>query len=312
MSAGQIIGLVVLAIIILLILFILIPCIKIVSEKDFIIIQRFGKYHATLTKGIHFIVPFIDRVLIKDSTKEKFYDFQPQLVITKDNATIKVDTVTYLKIIDPKLYAYGAEKPVNAVENLTATTLRNLIGEMDLDDSLTSREIINAKLTEIIDKVSDPWGIKITRIEIKNIMPPREIQEAMVRQMQAERDKRALILEAEGIKQSEILKAEGRRQSTILNAEAEKSRTLLAAEAEKQKLILEAEGQREAINIINEAKLNKEVLTLKAIEKLTDLSNGNATKLIIPANVSDFAGQIASATEIFKTVNSKDNKNSSN
>ncbi|WP_036452704.1 SPFH domain-containing protein [Mycoplasma buteonis] len=292
----------------LIILILIFSAIKIVPQTQFWIVQRFGKYHKTLTTGINFIIPIVDRVVIKDTIKEKVFDFPEQLVITKDNATIKVDTVTYLKIVDPKLYAYGAERPIFAIENLTATTLRNVFGELELDQSLTSREVINSKLTRILDEASDAWGIKVNRVEIQNIVPPKEIQEAMIRQMQAERDKRAQILESEGIKQSQILKAEGNRQATILNAEAEKSKIVLAAEAQKEKLILEAQGQKQAIDIINSAKLNSDILSLKAIDKLGELADGKATKIFIPGSIKDFASQIAGASEIFNSVTKTEEK----
>ncbi|WP_426461068.1 SPFH domain-containing protein [Mycoplasma hafezii] len=308
MTTSTIIIIVVVAAISLLIIALLCSAIKIVPQTNFWIVQRFGKYHKTLSTGINFIVPIVDRIVLKETTKEKVFDFPQQLVITKDNATIKVDTVTYLKIIDPQLYAYGAERPIFAIENLTATTLRNLFGELELDQSLTSREMINTRLTHILDEASDAWGIKVNRVEIQNIVPPREIQEAMVRQMQAERDKRAAILDAEGIKQSQILKAEGNRQATILNAEAEKSKKVLEAEAEKAKLILEAEGQKQAIDIINSANLTNNILNLKAIDKLSDLAKGQSTKLFIPGSVKDFAAQVAGVAEIFNSV--KDEKNS--
>ncbi|TNK81966.1 SPFH domain-containing protein, partial [Mycoplasmopsis pullorum] len=218
-----------------LIVLILWKTLKIVSERDFYVVERLGKYNRTLTRGIRFLIPFFEKIVVRDNIKEKVFDFPAQSVITKDNATIKVDTVVYLQITDPKLFAYGAEQPFRAIENLTSTTLRNLIGELELDESLTSREMINSKLTNILDNASDAWGIKVNRIEIQNITPPHEVQEAMIRQMQAERDKRAQILEAEGIRQSKILKAQGEKESKILNAEAEKREMILKAEADKEK-----------------------------------------------------------------------------
>ncbi|MFV8401040.1 SPFH domain-containing protein [Mycoplasma sp. 005V] len=279
----------------------LVKSIVIVQETNFVIVQRLGKYHKTLGKGLHFIIPFLDRKALVENFKEKVMDFPAQSVITKDNATIKVDTVIYLKIVDAQLFAYGAERPWLAIENLTATTLRNLIGEIELDESLTSREIINAKLTKILDAASDPWGIKVNRIEIQNIIPPREVQEAMVRQMQAERDKRANILEAEGIRQSLILKAQGEKESTILNAEAEKQQKILQAEAEKQKRILEAQGEKEAIELINSAGINEAFLRLKSIQEWSEIANGQATKIILPPNLADVASVVAAGAEILKS-----------
>ncbi|SJZ47424.1 SPFH domain-containing protein [Mycoplasmopsis verecunda] len=312
MSGGTIAGIVIGSIFGVIFLGLLIAAIVksivIVPETNFVIIQRFGKYRKTLHKGLHFIVPFIDEKALVENFKEKVMDFPAQSVITKDNATIKVDTVVYLKIVDAQLFAYGAERPYLAIESLTATTLRNLIGEIELDESLTSREIINAKLTKILDIASDPWGIKVNRIEIQDIIPPREVQEAMIRQMQAERNKRANILEAEGIRQSQILKAQGEKESTILNAEASKQQKILEAEAERQKRILEAQGEKEAIELINSAGINESFLRLKSIQEWTTIANGTATKIILPPNLADVASVVAAGTEVFKSMDDKKRK----
>lgn len=300
MSDGAIIGLVLGLFFLILLIIFLAMGIKVVNETDFLIIERFGKYRTTLHKGINFIVPIIDKIRIKDNTKEKVFDFPAQQVITKDNATILVDTVVYLKIQDPKLFAYGAEKPIVAIRNLTSTTLRNLIGELELDQSLTSRDTINSKLTAILDRASDPWGIKVNRIELQNIMPPKEVQEAMIRQMQAERDRRAKILEAEGIRESEILKAQGYKESLILKAEANKRKIILEAEAIKEQLTLEAEGKKSALELLNQSPINESILQLKAIEQLGTLANGNATKIILPPNLKDVASSMAVAQAVIE------------
>ncbi|MGX9358368.1 SPFH domain-containing protein [Mycoplasma sp. 128] len=284
----------------LLVIVLLCLSIKIVPETYFWIVQRLGKYHRTLEKGVNFIFPIIDRVVVKENIKEKVFDFPVQSVITKDNATIKVDTVVYLKIFDAKLYSYGAENPFKAIENLVATTLRNLIGELELDQSLTSREIINAKLTKTLDEASDAWGIRVNRVEIQNIIPPKEVEQAMIRQMQAERDKRARILESEGIKQSLILNAQGNRESVILNAEAAKEKIILQAEAEKQRILLEAQAKKQSIELLNEAKISKEVLQYKALDEIKTLANGTATKIIIPPNLSEIAKIMAVGKEVFQ------------
>ncbi|QNM93479.1 SPFH/Band 7/PHB domain protein [Mycoplasma sp. Pen4] len=305
MEAWQIILIIFGVLLLIFAIFLIAKSIVIVPETQFVVIQKFGKFTKILERGFHMIIPVIEKIAVRDNCKEKVFDFPAQSVITRDNATIKVDTVVYLKIVDPKLYAYGVEKPIFAIEMLTATTLRNLIGELELDESLTSREIINAKLTRILDEASDSWGIKVNRVEIQNITPPKEVQEAMIRQMQAERDKRAKILEAEGIKQSLILKASGEKESTILNAEAKKKETILEAEAKKEKFILEAEGEREAIDLINNSKLNPYILQLKAIQQLKELANGKATKIIIPPNLADVTKVIAAGASIFEEVTNK-------
>ncbi|TQC54479.1 SPFH domain-containing protein [Mycoplasmopsis cynos] len=281
----------------------LIKSIKVIPQSEFAVVERLGKYHKTLKNGINFIVPFIDKIIKKENFKEKVLDFPEQDVITKDNAGIRVDTVVYLAITDPKLFVYGAENSMKAIENLSATTLRNLLGELELDETLTSRDTINSKLTLILDQASDAWGIKVYRVEIKNILPPLDIQNAMEKQMRAEREKRANILDAEGKKAASILIAEGQKSAEILKAEAAKQAEILKAEAFKQAEILKAEGQRKAIDLINEANLSQSILTLKSIEQLEKLANGNATKIIIPPNLSSIASTMSVVSEVLDTKN---------
>lgn len=290
MSPALIVILVITVLAILFLLLLIIKGIKIVPQSHFFVIERLGKYNKTLNNGLHFIVPFIDKVSKRENFKEKVFDFPAQDVITKDNATIKVDTVVYLQITDPKLFTYGAEQPKKAIENLSATTLRNLLGELELDETLTSRDTINTKLADILDAASDSWGIKVHRVELKNILPPKDIQTAMEKQMRAEREKRANILEAEGFKLSAILEAEGKKQAAVLNAEAIKEAS-----------ILEAEGQRQAIDLLNRATLSKDILTLKSIEQLGKLADGKATKIIIPPNLATVAGTMATMGELFNS-----------
>jgi len=281
---------------VILILFIL--SIRIVHQSTAVVVERLGKYHKTLETGVHFILPIFDRTLPAISLKEKVADFPPQPIITKDNVTMQIDTVVYYQITDPKLYMYGVERPVSAIENLTATTLRNIVGELELDETLTSRDTVNGKIRVILDEATDPWGIKINRVELKNIDPPKVIREAMEKQMRAERERREAILLAEGNKKSQILKAEGEKQAKIL-----------IAEAQKAKYIAEAEGEALAIKKIIEANPNQAYLTLKAFEALKNLADGQSTKLIVPSNIADVASLVASVTE---TINStKDNKKDS-
>lgn len=281
---------------VVLILFIL--SIRIVYQSTAVVVERLGKYHKTLETGVHFILPIFDRTLPAISLKEKVADFPPQPIITKDNVTMQIDTVVYYQITDPKLYMYGVERPVSAIENLTATTLRNIVGELELDETLTSRDTVNGKIRVILDEATDPWGIKINRVELKNIDPPKVIREAMEKQMRAERERREAILLAEGDKKSQILKAEGEKQAKIL-----------IAEAQKAKYIAEAEGEALAIKKIIEANPNQAYLTLKAFEALKNLADGQSTKLIVPSNIADVASLVASVTE---TINStKDNKKDS-
>ncbi|MBS1456794.1 MAG: SPFH/Band 7/PHB domain protein [Clostridia bacterium] len=255
----------------------------IVRQSTIVIVERIGKYHKILESGLHFIAPFIDRTLKPISLKEKVADFRPQAVITKDNVTMQIDTVVYFQVTDPKLFTYGVESPLMAIENLTATTLRNLVGELELDGTLTSRDTVNAKMRIILDEATDPWGIKINRVELKNILPPKDIQQAMEKQMRAERERREQILKAEGEKRSSILVAEGEKESTILRAEAKKAA-----------VIAEAEGTAEAIRLINEANPNAAYLTLKGYEALKVLADGKSTKIVVPSEIQNVSGLLAS------------------
>lgn len=295
---------------------ILLSSIKIVPQARAFIVERLGAYHATWKTGVHVKVPFIDRVAKNMSLKEQVLDFPPQPVITSDNVHMQIDTVIYFQIADPKLYTYGVEHPMVAIENLTATTLRNIIGDLELDQTLTSRDIINTKMRSILDEATDPWGIKINRVELKNIMPPQDIQEAMEKQMRAERERREKILQAEGEKKSAILIAEGKKESLILQAEAEKQAAILRAEAAKEAKVREAEGEADAIRkiqkavadgivLINESNPSREVIALKSLESLSALADGKATKLIIPSDVQG----LATIAETLKTVaeNPKEN-----
>lgn len=295
---------------------ILIASVKIVKQSDAVVVERLGKYHKTLTTGIHMIVPFFDKALPKISLKEKVADFPPQPIITKDNVTMQIDTVVYYQITDPKLYAYGVENPIRAIENLTATTLRNIVGELELDETLTSRDTVNAKMREILDGATDPWGIKINRVELKNIDPPRAIREAMEKQMRAERERRETILLAEGEKQSQILRAEGEKQAQILKAQAEKEAQILKAQADKEAQILRAEGEREAliseaegksesIKKIVASKPNAEYVTLQGFEALKGLAQSESTKIIIPSEIQNVAGLLTSVKETITEKKSK-------
>ena len=287
-------GVVVLLVVIVLVLWVLASCIRIVPQAYAVVLERLGAYKATWSTGIHFKVPFIERVARRVNLKEQVVDFPPQPVITKDNVTMQIDTVVFFQITDPKLYAYGVENPIMAIENLSATTLRNIIGDMELDETLTSREVINTKMRASLDVATDPWGIKVNRVELKNIIPPAAIQDAMEKQMKAERERREAILKAEGEKRSTILVAEGKKQSAILDAEAEKQAAILHAEAQKERMIKEAEGQAQAVlkvqqataeglRMIKEAGADESVLTLKSLEALTKVADGKATKIIIPS-----------------------------
>ena len=298
-------------VLIFIILLILVSCIRIVPQAQAMVVERLGAYLETWNVGIHFKVPFIDRVAKRVLLKEQVVDFAPQPVITKDNVTMKIDTVVFFQITDPKLYAYGVENPIMAIENLTATTLRNIIGDLELDQTLTSRETINTKMRSALDVATDPWGIKVNRVELKNIIPPAAIQDAMEKQMKAERERREAILRAEGEKKSTILVAEGKKQSAILDAEADKQAAILHAEAEKEKRIREAEGQAEAIikiqqanadgiRMIKEAGADQTVLQLKSLEAFAKAADGKATKIIIPSEIQALAGLVTSVTEIAK------------
>ncbi|WP_418578925.1 SPFH domain-containing protein [Hungatella sp.] len=301
----------VIIILVLLLVVIVIANIKIVPQAHAYVMERLGAYHVTWETGLHVKIPFLDKIAKKVSLKEQVIDFPPQPVITKDNVTMRIDTVVFFQITDPKLYAYGVENPLMAIENLTATTLRNIIGDLELDQTLTSRETINAKMRESLDIATDPWGIKVNRVELKNIMPPAAIQDAMEKQMKAERERRESILRAEGEKKSTILVAEGKKESAILDAEAEKQAAILHAEAEKEKRIREAEGQAEAIlkvqkanadgiRMIKEAGADQAVLTIKSLEALKTVADGKATKIIIPSEIQGLAGLVSSITEIPK------------
>lgn len=298
-------------IVLIIILAILASCIKIVPQAQALVVERLGAYLGTWSVGVHIKMPILDRVAKRVNLKEQVADFPPQPVITKDNVTMRIDTVVFFQITDPKLYAYGVENPLMAIENLTATTLRNIIGDLELDQTLTSRETINAKMRESLDIATDPWGIKVNRVELKNIMPPAAIQDAMEKQMKAERERRESILRAEGEKKSTILVAEGKKESAILDAEAEKQAAILHAEAEKEKRIREAEGQAEAIlkvqqanadgiRMIREAGADQAVLTIKSLEALKAIADGKATKIIIPSEIQGLAGLVSSITEIPK------------
>ena len=306
---------VLLAIVILLFV-IIITNISVVQQSRAYVVERLGAFHSVWGVGMHFKVPFIDRVARKVSLKEQVLDYPPQPVITKDNVTMQIDTVIYFQITDPKLYTYGVEHPMNAIENLTATTLRNIIGDMELDQSLTSRDVINSRMRSILDEATDPWGIKVNRVELKNIIPPKEIQNAMEKQMKAERERRESILQAEGQKQSQILVAEGEKQSAILRADAAKQAKIMEAEAEKTAKILAAEAESEAImkvqqatadalKLLNEAAPNDQVVKLKALETMTKVADGKATKIIIPSELQGLAGLAASAKTVFESEEPK-------
>ena len=290
-------------------LMVLASCIKIVPQASALILERLGAYRGTWEVGIHFKVPFIERVAKRVNLKEQVVDFPPQPVITKDNVTMRIDTVVFFQITDPKLYAYGVDNPIMAIENLSATTLRNIIGDMELDETLTSREVINTKMRASLDEATDPWGIKVNRVELKNIIPPEAIQDAMEKQMKAERERRESILIAEGEKRSTILVAEGKKESAILEAEAEKQAAILRAEAQKERMIREAEGQAEAImkvqqanadgiRFIREAGADQAVLTIKSLEAFAKAADGKATKIIIPSELQGLAGLASSLKEV--------------
>lgn len=304
-------GVIVLLVVIVLVLWVLASCIRIVPQAYAVVLERLGAYKATWSTGIHFKVPFIERVARRVNLKEQVVDFPPQPVITKDNVTMQIDTVVYFQITDPKLYAYGVENPIMAIENLTATTLRNIIGDLELDETLTSRETINTKMRSSLDVATDPWGIKVNRVELKNIIPPAAIQDAMEKQMKAERERREAILRAEGEKKSTVLVAEGKKESAILDAEAEKQAAILRAEAHKEATIREAEGQAEAIlkiqqanadglRMLKEAAPDAGVLQLKSLEAFAKAADGKATKIIIPSEIQGIAGLAKSVVEVGK------------
>ena len=289
-----------LVIILVLVVVFIVPCVKIVPQAKSYVVERLGSYYQTLSNGLHFIIPFIDRVASIVTLKEIVKDFAPQPVITKDNVTMQIDTVVYFQITDPKLYTYGVENPINAIENLTATTLRNLIGELELDQTLTSRDIINSKMRSILDEATDPWGIKVNRVEVKNIIPPRDIQEAMEKQMRAERERREKILQAEGEKKSSILIAEGEKESAILRAEAKKESQIRIAEGEAEALLKLRNAEAEGIKLLKEAKADKSVLTLKSLEAMAKVADGKSTKIIIPSDLQQIASAGLTISEILK------------
>ena len=304
-------------IIILLVIYIVVSCVRIVPQAQAYVIERLGAYNGTWSVGLHFKVPFIDRVAKKVMLKEQVVDFAPQPVITKDNVTMRIDTVVYYQITDPKLYAYGVDNPIMAIENLTATTLRNIIGDLELDATLTSRETINTKMRATLDVATDPWGIKVNRVELKNIIPPTEIQNAMEKQMKAERERREAILRAEGGKKSSVLIAEGHKDAMILEAEAEKESAILKAEAKKEATIREAEGQAEAIlkvqqataaglKAIKEAGADDAVIKLKSLDAFAKAADGRATKIIVPSEIQSLAGLVTSIKEVAVDPDSAD------
>ncbi len=301
---------------ILIVILLVAANVRIVPQASAYVVERLGVYNATWQVGLHVKIPLIDKISRKVSLKERVIDFPPQPVITKDNVTMEIDTVVYYQITDPKLYTYGVENPMSAIENLTATTLRNIIGELELDGTLTSREVINSKIRLVLDEATDAWGIKINRVEVKNITPPRDIQAAMEKQMRAERERREAILKAEGEKKSAILIAEGSKQSVILEAEAKKEAMILEAEAKKQSAIRQAEGEAEAIRMVQQATAdgikmlvesnpNKEVIALKSMEAFAEAADGKATKIIIPSDIQGVAGLATSFAELVKTAEEK-------
>ena len=305
-------GWLILIVLLLIVLILLLSCVKIVPQATAMVVERLGGYRATWSVGLHVKAPFIDRVAKKVILKEQVVDFAPQPVITKDNVTLRIDPVVFFQITDPKLFAYGVENPIMAIENLTATTLRNIIGDLELDQTLTSRETINTKMRASLDIATDPWGIKVNRVELKNIIPPAAIQDAMEKQMKAERERREAILRAEGEKKSTVLVAEGKKESAILDAEAEKTAAILRAEAQKEKMIREAEGQAEAIlkvqkanadglRFLKDAGADETVLALKSFEALTKVADGKATKIIIPSELQNVAGTLTALAETVKT-----------
>ncbi len=302
-----------LIIVIIIVVLILASCIKIVPQANAFVLERLGAYQATWDVGVHFKAPFIDRIARRVNLKEQVVDFDPQPVITKDNVTMQIDTVVFFQITDPKLYAYGVENPILAIENLTATTLRNVIGDMELDETLTSRETINTQMRSTLDIATDPWGIKVNRVELKNIIPPQAIRDAMEKQMKAERERREAILRAEGEKKSTVLVAEGKKESAILTAEAEKQAQILSAEATREATIKEAEGQAEAIlkvqqatadglRFLKEAEADQAVLQLKSLEAFAAAADGKATKIIIPSEIQGLAATVSSIVEVAKDV----------
>ena len=279
---------------------VLISGIKIIPQSRAYVVERLGAYHRTMQTGLHYVIPFVERVANNVSLKEIVKDFAPQPVITKDNVTMQIDTVVYFQITDPKLYSYGIENPVNAIENLTATTLRNIIGELELDETLTSRDVINTKMRSILDEATDPWGVKVNRVEVKNILPPRDIQESMEKQMRAERERREAILKAEGEKKAAILIAEGEKESTILRADAEKEAKIRAAEGEAEAIIKIQEATAQGLKLLKTAEMDDAVLKLKSYEAMVDVANGNATKIIVPSDLQNLVSAGVAISESIK------------
>ena len=292
-------------IILIILVVIFISGIKIIPQSKAYVIERLGAYHRTMQTGMHYVIPFIERISNKVSLKEIVKDFAPQPVITKDNVTMQIDTVVYFQITDPKLYSYGVENPINAIENLTATTLRNIIGELELDETLTSRDVINTKMRSILDEATDPWGVKVNRVEVKNILPPRDIQESMEKQMRAERERREAILKAEGEKKAAILIAEGEKESTILRADAAKEAKIKQAEAEAESILKIQEATAQGLKLLKDAKMDEAVLKLKSYEAMVNVANGNATKIIVP---SDLQGIVTAGTVLKETFDKKEDK----
>ena len=298
-------GYIVISIIALLLLIIIVRNIKVVPQAHAFVIERLGAYHVTWGTGLHLKIPFIDRISKRVSLKEQVVDFPPQPVITRDNVTMQIDTVVYFEITDPKLYTYGVERPLDAIENLTATTLRNIIGDLELDSTLTSRDTINDKIRIILDEATDAWGIKVIRVELKNILPPREIQDAMEKQMKAERERRARILDAEGEKRSQILVAEGLKESAILKADAVKETKIREADGEAQAILAVQKAYADSLKMLNEAAPSEKVIALKSLESLQKVADGKATKIIIPSEIQGIAGLATSVKEIFATETPK-------
>ena len=294
-------GMIALVVLAIVVIALLISCIKIVPQANAYVVERLGAYHATWSTGMHFKVPFIDRIAKKVSLKEQVIDFPPQPVITKDNVTMQIDTVIYFQITDSKLYAYGVERPISAIENLSATTLRNIIGDMELDHTLTSRDIINSKIRVILDEATDAWGIKVNRVELKNIIPPKEIQDSMEKQMKAERERRAKILDAEGEKRSAILIAEGQKESAGLRAEAVRGTKIREAQGEAEAILSVQRALADSLKLLNESNPNEAVLALKSLEAFEKAADGKATKIIIPSNIQGMAGLATSLKEFFTT-----------
>ena len=298
-------GIFVLVVLVIFVLSVIIANIKIVPQAHAFVLERLGAFHAAWGTGLHIKIPFIDRIAKKVSLKEQVIDFPPQPVITKDNVTMQIDTVVYFQITDPKLYAYGVENPISAIENLSATTLRNIIGEMELDHTLTSRDVINSKIRVILDEATDPWGIKVNRVELKNIIPPKEIQDSMEKQMKAERERRAKILDAEGEKRSAILIAEGQKESAVLRADAVKETKIREAQGEAEAILTVQKARAEAIRMMNEANPGEQVIALKSLEAFEKAADGKATKIIVPSNIQGLAGLAVSIKELMNTEEDK-------